>query len=370
MSGNKALRVLMELSSNDPRIGAVNDALDLAHYANALNVRFFLCGPIDARLAELATREGMRVVRGRSRSISKRGALVYVASVLAWILKLSWIRPHVVHLNYAGYGPSLAGAAWILRIPVVARAVAEVGPNLLNNWVAAYVANGPAHARALLESPLAGRVHVMGDLFRLERLSRIAAERPIPRREGRLRFLFLGQLVERKGLGTLVEAFARVRADADLLLVGGDWGAPGYPQEIAALIARLGLEERVRCENHRQDVGALLKDCDAFVLPSLSEARPRVIIEAMHLGRPIVATAVGGIPELVRDGVTGLLVQPGDVSALANALERLAATESLRVRLGEAARELARDEFQPERAVERYVDLYRKLAPGQQRVAI
>lgn len=364
MDRDSALRILIELSSSDTRIGAVNDALDLAHYAAPFNVRFFLCGPIDATLAELATREGMTLVRGSSRSISKREALSYGASVLAWIVKLSRIRPHVVHINYAGYGPSIAAAARILGIPIVSRAVGAYGPNVLNGWAAAYVANGPAHARALLDSPLAERVRVTGDLFRPERLSRTGADRPIRPRTGRVRFLYLGQLIERKGIATLVEAFAKVRADADLLLVGGDWQARGYAQEIRALIDRLGLSDRVHCDNHRQDVAALLRDCDVFVLPSFSEARPRVVIEAMCLGRPVVASAVGGIPELVGHDRTGLLVPAGDADALAAALDQLAGSANLRARLGAAAQDWAQTEFKPERTVARYVALYRELARG------
>jgi glycosyltransferase involved in cell wall biosynthesis len=363
MSSENQLRILIELSSSDPRVGAVNDALDLAHYAGAADVRFFVCGPIDAELAELATREGMTVIGACSRIISKRGALPYLGSVLAWIGRLCRIRPHVVHLNYAGWGPSLACAAWILRIPIVARAAPAYNPgNRLNAWAAAYAANGPAHARPLLASPLADRVRVTGDLFRPDRLCQPAAERSIPKRTRPVRFLFLGQLVERKGIALLVEAFARMKADADLLLVGGDWRAPGYAQELRGLIDRLRLQDRVHCENHRQDVAALLEDCDVFVLPSLSEARPRVIIEAMCLGRPVVATAVGGVAEMISDGVTGFLVPPGDASALAHVLDRLAASAGMRARLGEAAREFARREFSPERAVGRYLDLYRKLA--------
>lgn len=125
MSGENQLRILIELSSSDPRVGAVNDALDLAHFAGTSDVRFFVCGPINAELAELATREGMTVIGACSRMISRHGALPYLGSVLAWIGRLCRIRPHVVHLNYAGWGPSLACAAWILRIPIVARAAPE-----------------------------------------------------------------------------------------------------------------------------------------------------------------------------------------------------------------------------------------------------
>ena len=119
---------------------------------------------------------------------------------------------------------------------------------------------------------------------------------------------------------------------------------------------------RVHLENHRPDVAALLMDCDAFVLPSLSEARPRSIIEAMCLGLPVIATAVGGIPTLVEPEVTGILVVPADPDALATALDRLASSAELRRQLGEAGRQRAEAEFRPERTARRYVELYRELA--------
>jgi glycosyltransferase involved in cell wall biosynthesis len=278
-------------------------------------------------------------------------------------VRLLWMRPHVVHLNYVGYGPSLACAAWLCGIPVVARAGRYyVARSRGSAWIAAYLANCDAQAADLLRSPLADRVVVVGDLLRPERLD-IPAIRDIPPcRPGALRILFLGQLVQRKGIAVLVEAFARVRAHADLLLVGGDWNQPGYPQQIGDLIHRLALGDRVRLENHREDAGALLLSSDIFVLPSYEEARPRTIIEASLLGVPVIASATGGIPSMVEDGVTGLLVPPGDVDALAKAIESLAANENLRRQFAENARARAERDCRPEETARRYLAVYRHLA--------
>src|SRR5262249_23766915 len=154
----------------------------------------------------------------------------------------------VVHLNYPGYAPSLALAARLCGIPVVCRAGGDFNPrNRANHWVRAYVANCGPHAGALLNSPLADKVYVVGDLFRTERLTEPPHTiRPLPlRQQGRPRFLFLGQLVERKGITVLVEAFSRMRADADLLLVGGNWEEPGYPRTVRDQLERLSLVGRV-----------------------------------------------------------------------------------------------------------------------------
>ncbi len=235
--------------------------------------------------------------------------------------------------------------------------------NPIFRWIDAYVANCEAHAALLLASPAAGKVVVTGSVLQVEELAPpFRSVRPIPpKRAGRIRFLFLGQLVERKGLGVLIEAFARVTADAELLIVGGNWSEEGYPQQLKRRVAELGLSDRVHFEDFRTDAGALLDDCDVFVLPSLSDARPRTIIEAMYVGRPVVSTSVGGIPTLIHDRETGLLVPPSDPAALAAALDELAASPDTRARLANAARAWAVREARPEQAVARQAELYRRL---------
>jgi glycosyltransferase involved in cell wall biosynthesis len=175
------------------------------------------------------------------------------------------------------------------------------------------------------------------------------------------RFLFLGRPEERKGIAVLLEAFARMQTTADLMLVGGDWDSPGLPQQLRARAGQLGVKDRVFFENHRPDVGALLDDCDVFVLPSLCDTRPRAIIEAMHKQRPVISTRVCGIPTLVEDGVSGILVPPSDVPALTAALDRLARSETLRNRLGRAARERARRELSLEQTIKNYLSVYNSL---------
>ncbi len=358
------LRILIELNSADLRIGAVNDALDLAELAAPEDVRIALCGSLSPELCDEAARRGIETLRARSRPISRRGLPLYTIDVLAWMLRLARWRPDVVHLNYAGYGPSLACAAYICGIPIVARAGGSVIPdNLSNRWVDAYVANCRAHAADLLDSPLAPRVVITGDLFRPDRVRlTMVPERALPpRRLGVARLVFLGQVVERKGLHVLIEAFARLQGSSELLIAGGDWGTPGYPQHLKVMAQDAGVASRVHFENHRQDIGAVLSAGDVFVLPSFSEARPRSIIEAMSLGIPVVASDVGGIPSLVAHEETGLLVPAGDAGALAAAIDRLIQSPDLCHRLGAAGRQRMEENCRPERTAFEYVRLYRRL---------
>jgi glycosyltransferase involved in cell wall biosynthesis len=359
------LRVLLEVNSGDLKIGATNDALDLAALLQPLGVEMRICGTRAPAFHAEATRRRIRARGWRSRMWSRRGALSYAVDVAKWRALLSSWRPDVVHLNYAGYGPSLACAARSARIPVVARAGGAFHPaNPANEWVAAYIANCAAHGESYADTPLADRVVITGDLFRRERLQLTRTlERPLPPRiDGVPRVLFLGQLVPRKGIDVLVRAVAQMRRRAQLLLVGGDWSAPGYPAQLRELITSTGIAHRVVCESHRQDVGALLDDADVLVLPSRSEARPRTVIEAMLEGLPVVASAVGGVPELVVHGETGLLFESGDVTALAAALDDLIASPATRAAMGAAGRARAAEICDPDRTARAYLRLYERLA--------
>jgi glycosyltransferase involved in cell wall biosynthesis len=112
----------------------------------------------------------------------------------------------------------------------------------------------------------------------------------------------------------------------------------GPTREALGRITRsLGLEDRVHFLGRRADVFPLMRLADAIALPSRREGHPLALLEAMALGKAVVACAVGGVPESVRDGETGLLVPSDDPAALARALARLRDDAALRGRLGAAA---------------------------------
>lgn len=172
----------------------------------------------------------------------------------------------------------------------------------------------------------------------------------------------LGRLAVQKGQTHLVAAFARLHArqpNARLLLVGHP-DPDGTAERLRAQVAALGIERQVVFAGFRADVAAVLSAMDIFVLPSLWEGFGLVLLEAMGLGRPIVASAVDAIPEVVRDGVEGLLVCVGSDAALAAALERLLTDAPLRQKLGAAGAARAR-EFPAARMLAETVALYRSL---------
>jgi glycosyltransferase involved in cell wall biosynthesis len=155
---------------------------------------------------------------------------------------------------------------------------------------------------------------------------------PAPQPPGTL--VFVGRLTRQKGLGTALAALARVPA-ARLLLVG-----EGPEREALEARAReLGLDGRVAFLGAlpRVEALALVAGAEAALLASDWENLPHAAVEALAVGTPVVATAVGGVPEVVDDGVNGLLVPPGDPEALARAVERVLVEPGLRERLAAAA---------------------------------
>jgi glycosyltransferase involved in cell wall biosynthesis len=126
---------------------------------------------------------------------------------------------------------------------------------------------------------------------------------------------------------------------------------------LEALRDSLGLQRVVTFAGWQADVAPWLASFDVFVLPSRGEHFGRVLVEAMALGKPVVATDAGGVPEIVRDGETGLLAPPADPAALAAAVARLVEDAAQRARLGEAGRRRAADEF----SLERHRDALRAL---------
>jgi glycosyltransferase involved in cell wall biosynthesis len=159
---------------------------------------------------------------------------------------------------------------------------------------------------------------------------------------------------------TLVRAFAPLAAalpDVDLLLVGDG----PRRADLEELSAGLGVKDRVRFLGVRRDVPDLLRVADVFALTSVSEAASLTLLEAMAAGVPVVVTAVGGNPEMVRHGREGLLVPRGDVPAVTAALQQILADRDLAARLGAAGRARVEERYRLEQTVERYAALYRQL---------
>jgi glycosyltransferase involved in cell wall biosynthesis len=171
----------------------------------------------------------------------------------------------------------------------------------------------------------------------------------------------VGRLCDVKGQRELIEALALVPR-ALVVLVGRDLEQGGaYQRDLEAEAERRGVRDRIVFAGERA-ADDVLGELDVFALPSWTEGLPLVVLEAMAHGRPVVATPVGGTPEVVLDEETGILVPPRDPAALAAALRRLVDDADLRRRLGEAGRRRAADRFSADVMTRRMLELYDEVA--------
>ena len=144
-------------------------------------------------------------------------------------------------------------------------------------------------------------------------------------------------------------------------VIAGAWTDRELTHSLQEQARLLGIAPCTYFLGHIDDAPALLLESAIFALLSRSEGLPNVVLEAMAARLPVVATAVGGSPEIVRDQVTGFLVHSEDAAAAAAAMSQLLADSSLRVRMGAAGRVLIEEEFSLDRMVSKHVALYNLL---------
>lgn len=288
----------------------------------------------------------------RLRTAGARGALWQVfyfaqAIVLADHMRRLGLRHvHVHHANVAADVALLAseysGGTWSLSMhgPTEFLDTARFQPGVKAER-AGLVACISEHTRSELAA-LSSR----SDHFHVVRLGidpdAIAFREP-QEHNGPLRILNVARMAPPKGHAVLLEGLAPLDVPFQATLVGD---GPERPA-LEAMAGRLGLDDRVRFAGAlpADETLALYGDADVFCLPSFAEGLPVVLMEAMAAGVPVIASRTSGTPELVEDGVTGLLVEPGAPRDVANALTALAGDLELRRRLARAARERVEAEY-------------------------
>jgi glycosyltransferase involved in cell wall biosynthesis len=180
---------------------------------------------------------------------------------------------------------------------------------------------------------------------------------PRARAERELVLGLVGRLAWEKGVDVFVAAAAKVAseyAEARFVVVGDGPDREALERQVDAL----HLRERVTLAGRRDDMAAVYGSFDILVSSSRQEGLPMAILEGMASGLPLIATAVGDVPTVVRDGVTGVLVPPDDVARLAEAMLKLLRDAAMRERLGVAARQLIADEYSAERMTADYLRVY------------
>lgn len=305
---------------------------------------------------------------------------LYDPRLLGGLMRLA--RRHdvqIVHSHPGTVNGHARLAARALGLPHVTTLHTVPGPEIedsrptlaVDRWTAGlsdvFVAPSPTVATAYARSRglPATRFRIVPNMPAASRppggFDRVAARRALGAREpdGRI-VVCLARLEPAKAIDDLVRAAALVRrwVPGVRVVVAG---AGPEQRALRALVAELGLGETVALVGHRDDVGELLAAADAFCLPSRHEGLPVSVLEAMDAGLPCVVTSVGGLPDLVRDGRTGLLVAPGAVDDLAAALRRVVSDPHLAGRLGAAAQAIVARHHGPGVAAAGYGDIYDEL---------
>jgi glycosyltransferase involved in cell wall biosynthesis len=176
-------------------------------------------------------------------------------------------------------------------------------------------------------------------------------------------FVCIARFSLQKNHRLLLEAFKMAFDKTNgikLLLIGAE--EHDYREKAEKLVSLLRLEDNVRILGMREDIPEILSASDIFVLSSDWEGNPLTIMEAMAAGKPVISTAVGGVPELIESGINGLLVRPGRVEELSRAMLDLYKDKNKREFLGSAAKKTALERFDVKIMVKRYEELYLELA--------
>ena len=343
-------------------------ALALSKAARERGYEVAFVAPTEGDFVQLAEREGFRVL------VVPLGGALDVRSVRRLAAVLRAERAEVLHthahfsLNVLGrVAARFAGARVIAHMhaenvfrPGRLAAKAQVRlDSATARLCARIIAVSEATAASLVRQGYpAGRMTVVHN--GIDPPLPVEPHRPVEAPEGAPLLLQVGRLARGKGQHELIEALARLEHDdAVAILVGKDLETGGaYERELESLATALGVRERVVFAGYRSDVPALLAASDVLVLPSEIEGLPLTVLEAMAATRPVVATRVGGTAEAVVDGETGLLVPPGDIDALARALDAVLGDSDLARRLGEAGRRRVEERFSSAAMSELVLDAY------------
>jgi glycosyltransferase involved in cell wall biosynthesis len=231
----------------------------------------------------------------------------------------------------------------------------EVGLRLIGALTHERVAVSPAAARRMAAARVSSQVIV-------NPIRVVGGAWPTAAPAPTTRLLFVGTYGRRKGVFELVEAVASVRArgfDVSLEIVGQP-ESPADDARLRELVASRDLGDAITFAGIRRasELGGVYSAADLLCLPSYQELLPMVLLEAMSCGVPVIATRVGGIPDLVDEGRSGLLVDPGDVDELADAISSLAGDAERRRAMSDAARARARAFADPGAIVARWRRVY------------
>ncbi len=316
---------------------------------------------IEANIADLHTK-GVRLVL-LAELVRDLSPLSDLSAFLSLVRMIRREKPQIVHTHTSKAGFLGRWAAWLCRVPIIVHTPhghvfwGYFGPCRTRLFIALerWTARITTQLIMLTEREKADHlrfriapeekfavIHSGVDLslFRTDpvRKAEIRSALEIPSEN--IVIATVGRLTAVKGQDTLIRAIAKcLRQGGKVFLL--ILGEGELRSDLEALSAELGIAGAVRFLGWRSDVASVVDACDIFCLPSLNEGMGKAIVEAMAMGKPVIASDVGGIPDLVIPGENGILVPPGDSNALAKAILNLRDHPEVRVKMGELGREKA-----------------------------
>ena len=169
----------------------------------------------------------------------------------------------------------------------------------------------------------------------------------------------VARLSEQKGIKYLLHAAKRIiKQFSNITFIIA--GSGPLASQLKELSIKLGISDKVKFLGFRNDIPKILSGIDIFVLPSLWEGMPNVVLEAMFAGKPVIATDTGGSKDIIDNGINGVLVEPGNSEALAEAILKLLKNPAQRQRLGESAKEKIKEKFSIDKMVSKTEQVYTK----------
>jgi glycosyltransferase involved in cell wall biosynthesis len=305
---------------------------------------------VPTHLLPLGQRRFLACVRGtaallRRHRIDVLHSHMFGMSVLGTAASRLARVPHVITMHGTGTETSAARR----RVALAAAFRASAGVVAVSQGLKSQLHDQLGHVADRMRIIANGIPHLAGDRWTLRRELRVA--------DDEILVVAVGNLFHNKAHINLFRALAELPEDARWRVAIAGAFKEAEP-DLRAFIAARGWEGRAHLLGPRTDIPDLLAAADVYCMPSLNEALPMALLEAMASGKPIVASRVGGIPEAVSDGRDALLVPPGDVGALADALGHLLGNSALRAGLGGAARARADAEFSVDTMTAAYERLF------------
>ncbi len=386
MTSERKSRVCMVVERFYPQVGgSETQALNLSERLQRMGISLFVL--TRRTLREMPSFEeirGVKVYRVLPTGTGKPSLLLASLSFAYFLFKRrrDYDIIHCHGMGWAGPVSSLVGSLLRKKVIVKVATAGDITGNIVGKREIPNVINALrlyflrlATKLVCISREISDELRKKG--FREDKLIRIPNGVDIDRfragdgtrkllQDGKLNIIFSGRLVYRKGIDILLRAFRNIQEshpEVHLNILGSGKLQMGdsFEEELRGFVIDKKLEGSITFHGDVENVEEYLAEADIFAFPSRHEGLPNALLEAMSSGLPVVATSIGGIVDVIRDGQNGILVEPNDYNSLSKALEILIESPDLKNNLGMAARRTVEEFYSLEAIAQKFVELYKEM---------